>query len=316
MEKYKEWNALAGQLNVDNVVGHFKGIYFEFRGTAQAVQNAAISDITEIRIDWAKRKGAVVMPMQRLAQVAAFKGGRIGDRANTGGAFYFGAYYSCGMWGDDNAYIMTPKDNFNIQVKFGANVTSTVYASAVFSIFLDYGEGLMKYFVNMDAQTLGSIVANSITQPFTFEKENIASVFVTPNTNITAIQATRGKRTFDMTFEGWRNTSYYKNNIKDNAQETSPTFTLNKPDMAEIQFFGHGSYSEIMEDNCKLNFAVGTAPTPDLIFVHLDFTPDKLDESATAIKANLDGRTATKQTIGSVRPIQVARKLAVGALAA
>jgi hypothetical protein len=310
MIKLREWNALSGQLNHEQVAGHIKGIYFEFRGTAQAAQIGALADVTEIKIDWAKRNSAVVLSMTRLAQISTLKGGRIGDRANTAGAFYFGAYYPCTIWGDDNAYFLTKKDNFNIQVKFSAALTSVIYANATFSIFLDEGEGLMKYMVGLEQLTQGGLTANSTTQPIEYTRENVVAVYVTPSTNIDALQVSRGGSTYDMTFEGWRNTTWYKNAVESNAIETTPVFTLNSPDMAELWLAGHGSYSEMLVDGVKIVFdSAATAPTPDLIFLTLDFLPDKLDESAVAIRSKLTMRTANKQTSGHARPIQVINKL-------
>lgn len=313
MEHIKEWNALTGQLNHDKVTGHIKGILFTFRGTAEAAKNAAISDITEIRIDWIKRKGAVTLSMQRLAQIGTLKGGRLGDRANTGGAFLFQAYYPCGLWGDDNAYFLTPKDDFNITVKFGANVTSTNYLTAILDIHLDEGEGQFKYFLGLEQQTIGDLTINANAFPKDFSKENIVAVYVTPSTDIDALGVQRGGRHYHMTFEEWRNITHYRNAIESNAQETAFSATLNFPDMAELWLAGHGSYSETLEDDVRLIFDTGSsAPTPDVIFLTLDFTPDKLDESNVAIAAKLESRLATKTTVGHSRAIQVIDRLRAG----
>lgn len=304
-------NPVNGQLILNNIEGHYKGLFLVYAGTSSATNIAAVTDVTEVRCDWNRRKGFVSLDFDNLARLMALKGGTVSDIANTAAAFRFDGYIPFAVWGDDNSYYLTSKDEFTLSVKFDTAqvIAGQFTGSPVFEVYGDEGEGETKYILNLQQITEAGIASAGVT-PKSYNYENMVCAFLTPTTNLSNFAIAFGDKYYDMSLDGWRGATRLRNAVEFAAAQTAPAFTLNDPDMVEFWLAGHGTFSEMLIDNLRLNFTATGAATPDIIFATLDFADDKLDESRAVLKSLYQKRLVSKVEQNKKRPVNVLNKLA------
>lgn len=285
----------SGIANLRVPAGQYGALMIRASGTNDTGDDTVAADMGIVTARWGGRSW-VQIKFDQLQFVNDVLGGFVEGTSTTAGAFAFSAMLTSSYSGDGNIYDIHESDNVFIQVNL-SGIDADQLSGTLELIGLPR-EGHMMYLPEILGQT-PSIAANGVL-PVNIPMNNITHLFIAAQTNVARV---------GIYVDGREHTE-----IAQAAMQAASNMLFRKEatysSMSAIAIAPSGKMGEALSDDVVVRItATGSAATPDLITVGLNFTPDLLSRSRSINRAVVAERLNRKRTHRKGSAEEVARTL-------